>query len=349
MALVCGTEIGGIHVRRIHFFLSGRLVKAMPKVTLEHARLIAAELLGRPPDRVESFHPIVGGDDSHSFRLWVGHDGMLMKIKRQPGSPIGVYFYRRIRDAGVPVPELIAFDPSVGPRGEACAVWEWIEGRPAEWEAGEPCPYDEAEFGEILRRIHDLRFDGPFGFLGDDPPARSFTSPFGLGPVSESWPGFFHCDRAAQHYFDRGYLDRREADLLASLPDRLRDELGRAEPCLLHMGDIMHNGNMIVDPGTGRILAVVDYVESMAGDPRWELAWVDYYFSDYPFNPVCFDMARFRAGYGTDHDPEDALGRFYLIGALLFEKLLFFDPESARGRWAIEMVKRILDGAATVV
>ena len=315
----------------------------MPKRTLEQSLSVAEELLGRRPDRMEPFHPTVGGNNSHSFRLWAGGDEMLLNIKKQPGSPIGVYFHGRIKEAGVPVPELIAFDSHAGPVGEACAIWEWIEGEPAEWGSDEPCPYDEAEFGELLRRIHDLKFDGPFGFLGDDPPARSFTSPFAQGPVSESWAGFFHCDRAAQRYFDKGYLDRREADLLSSLPHRLSDELGRAEPCLLHMGDIMHNGNMIVEPSSRRILAVVDYVESMAGDPRWELAWVDYYFAEYPFDRAPFDRTRFRAAYGTDHDPNDPLGRFYLAGILLLWKLLWFDPASPRGRWAIQTVKSILD------
>ena len=320
-----------------------RMVTRSDYPTLEQSLSIAEQLLDRRPDCIEPFHPTVGGNDSHSFRLWVDGDAMLLKIKKRPGSPIGVYFHSRIKGAGVPVPELISFSRNAGPGGEACAIWEWIEGEPAEWEPDEPCPYDETEFGEILRRIHDLRFDGPFGFLGDDPPASSSPCLPDCGPVSEFWPGFFHCDRAAQRYFDKGYLSCREADLLSSLPARLSNELGQAEPCLLHMGDIMHNGNIIVEPDSGRILAVVDYVDSMAGDPRWELAWVDYYFADYPFDRAPFDMARFRAAYCTDHDPRDPLGRFYLAGILLFEKLLFFDPTSLRGRWAIETVKGILD------
>jgi len=300
-------------------------------------------MLGRCPDRIEPFRPTVGGDDSYGFRLSAGGDEMLLKIKKRPGSPVGLYFHGRLKQAGLPVPELIAFGSNAGPGGEACAIWEWVEGKPAEWGPGEPCPYDEAEFGELLRRIHDMRFDGPFGFLGDHTPTRSFATHPDLGPVSESWAGFFHCDRAAQRYFDKGYLDRREADILSSLPGRLGDELGRAEPRLLHMGDIMHNGNMILEPSSGRILAVVDYVESMAGDPRWELAWLDYYFTYLPFGRAPFDMTRFRSAYGTDHDPAGRLGRFYLAAILLFEKLLFFDPSSPKGRWAINTVKSILD------
>ena len=105
----------------------------------------------------------------------------------------------------------------------------------------------------------------------------------------------------------------------------------------------MHHGNMIVDPDTGRILAVLDYVEATAGDPRWELACVDFYFDQYP-DKAPFDMERFRAGYDARHDPTDSLGRFYLLAILVFEKLLFFDPASARGRWAIQTVKSALAG-----
>jgi aminoglycoside phosphotransferase (APT) family kinase protein len=120
----------------------------------------------------------------------------------------------------------------------------------------------------------------------------------------------------------------------------LARELARAEPRLLHMSDIMHNGNLIVREG--RIVAIVDYVESMAGDPRWELAWFDYYFATLPFDRAPFDMARFRAAYGTDHDPQDDLGRFYLLAILVFEKLLWLDSNSEQGQWAIETVKDML-------
>jgi hypothetical protein len=53
-------------------------------------------------------------------------------------------------------------------------------------------------------------------------------------------------------------------------------------------------------------------------------------------------MSRFRSAYGTDHDPRDEIGRFYLLAILLFEKLLFFTPHSGRGQWAIHTVKALL-------
>ncbi len=123
--------------------------------TTDQASTLAERLLGRRPDRLEAFLPAVGGDDSHSFRLWIRNDPMLLKIKKRAGSPLGLYFHSRAR-AGIPVPDLIAFDAAAGPAGQACAIWEWVDGQPAAWAPGRPCPYDEAEFGRVLRQIHDL-------------------------------------------------------------------------------------------------------------------------------------------------------------------------------------------------
>jgi hypothetical protein len=306
---------------------------------------VAEALLGRRPDRLEAFHPAVGGDDSYSFRLALGREEMLLKIKRHTGSPVGIYFHSRLKQAGLPVPELIAFRPDAGPNREACAIWEWIDGEPAEWGEGEPCPYDEAELGELLKRIHALEFDGAWGFLGDDLSARYFTPNPDLGPVSDTWFDFFHCERAARRYFKKGYLSRRKADQLAALPRRLA-ELYPARPRrLLHMSDIMHNGNLLVRDR--RIVAIVDYVESLAGDPRWELAWFDYYFADFPFGEATFDLSRFRAAYGDNPEPDD-LARFYLLGILLFEKLLWFDPASPRGAWALNKAKDLISELAAL-
>ncbi len=316
----------------------------MPGPTTEQAWTIAEQLLDRRPERLEPFTPAVGGGDSYNSRLWVRNDAMLLQIKRKAGVPMGVYFHGRLRCAGIPVPDLIAFAPAAGPAGQACAIWEWVDGEPAEWGPDQPCPYDEADLGNLLRRIHDLPGDRPFGLLGDDPGnrPRAWSHHPDLGATSESWSGFFHCDRAARRYREKGHLTPAEAEVVESLPETLRPLLDAANPRLLHMGDIMHSGNLIVDPKSRRILAVLDFAESMVGDPRWELAWFDYYFCQDPFAVKPFDMPRFRAAYGTNHDPDDLLGRFYLLAILLFEKLLFVDPACPRGHWAIETVKRIL-------
>jgi aminoglycoside phosphotransferase (APT) family kinase protein len=307
----------------------------------KQARDIIEHLLGTLPVGIARYRPSVGGDDSYSYRFSAGGERLLLKVKKAPATPVGMYFYQRVKAAGVPVPDLWAFAPDAGPEGQACAIWSWVDGRPAAWGPGQPCPYDEAAFGELLRQIHALRFVGEFGLLGDDLAQRTFSSHPDLKATCGTWPGFFDCEAAARRYLDKGYLDRREARALARLPERLQGAFLGLDARLLHMGDIMHHGNMLIGPH-GEILAVVDYVESTAGDPRWELAWMDYYFSIYPFHRRSFDMDRFRAAYGTDHDPDDEVGRFYLLAILLFEKLLLFSPQSARGRWAIDTVKSLL-------
>jgi len=307
----------------------------------DQAQELIDDMLGTRPLDLVRYRPAVGGDDSYSYRFSARGERLFLKVKKAPATPVGLYFYQRVKAAGVPVPELMAFAPEAGPAGQACAIWSWVEGQPATWEAGQPCPFDEAGFGRLLRQIHDLRFVGAFGLLGDDLAHRTFSSHPDLRATSDTWLGFFDCEAAARRYRDKGYLDRREAKTLAHLPERLQGAFLDVEARLLHMGDIMHHGNMLVGPH-GEIVAVVDYAESTAGDPRWELAWADYYFSIYPFDRRSFDMDRFRAAYGTDHNPDDDVGRFYLLAILVFEKLLFFRPESARGRWAIATVKRLL-------
>lgn len=322
----------------------------VPAPTDDEATTVAERLLGRRPPVAVRSRPAAGGTDSHVFRIVAGRDDLVLQIKLEPGRPIGAYFHARLQSDGIPVPRLVALDASGGPHGEACALWEWVDGTPAEWSAELACPYDEAELGELLRRIHDLRVAGAFGLLGDTETERPAAQPSypHFGPSSASWPGYFHCDRAAREMADRGYLDPAEADLFACLPQRLDATLVCDGPHLLHMGDIMHNGNLLLDPRTGRIRAVLDYADSMGGDPRWELAWFDYYFGELPVGRPKFDLRRFRDAYGTHHDADDVAGRFYLLAILAFDKLRFYDPASHRGIWGIATLKRLLREVGTV-
>ena len=312
----------------------------MSEPTLEEALSTAEKLLSRCPDRIERFYPSRGGSDSYTFRLWLASDPMLLKIMKRPGDPVGVYFHSRLRNAGLPVPELIAFSGTGGPFGQACAVWEWVEGQPVNWRKREPCPFDEAEFGELLRRIHELTFDGPFGFLGDDLSHRSFSWSPDIRPACQKWSEHFDCRAAAQRLLEKGYLEPGEADMFASLPQRLNHELDAA-PCRLLHTDLRNN--LMLDPATGHIRAMLDYTESTAGDPRWELALIDFRFADRLVHYLPFDMNRFRAAYGTTHNPRDALGRFYLAAILAFDELPNCHPTSLRGKWQIVMLKSVLD------
>jgi len=136
-------------------------------MSLSDACEVAERLLGELPERVEALQPAAGGDDSRSFRMWMRKRPLLLKVMNAPGTPIGAYFHARLKEAGVPVPDLLAFSGDAGPDGAACGVFEWVEGEPAQFSSHERPPYDEAEFGRLLRAIHDLRHDRGFGRLDD--------------------------------------------------------------------------------------------------------------------------------------------------------------------------------------
>jgi len=251
----------------------------------------------------------------------------------RPGIPIGAHFHGRLREVGVPVPELVAFSPDGGPGGRACGIFEWVEGTPAEFDSHGRPPYDEAEFGRLLRTIHDLRHEAGFGRLDDEGKASHARW---IDWVSElvEW-GAATCVR-------RGVFGRELAESMRRLPKRFADELAAAPPALLHYGDIMHNGNLIVDSESRRILAVVDFSDAIVGDPRLELAWVHIYFGGYGYFGRGFDLARFREGYGDVRDLHDPMCLFYVCLALM-TMLTYVDRESDRGRHHRKLLKELAE------
>jgi aminoglycoside phosphotransferase (APT) family kinase protein len=292
-------------------------------------------MLGRAPDRVEPFNPPAGGDDSHSFRLWDRGRPLLLKLMIRPGLPLGVYFHSRLREAGVPVPELIAFSADGGPGGAACGLLEWVEGEPAEFDSHERPPYDEAEFGRLLRTIHDLRHEPGFGRLDD------------AGTTSHArWTDWVSqlVEWGAAACLRRGAIDKELGDRLRRLPQRFADRLAAAPPALLHYGDIMHNGNLIVDAERRRILAVVDFSDAIVGDPRLELAWVDLYFGAYGYFGRGFDLRRFREAYGDDGDLYEPARLLYVCLALL-TMLTYVAPTSERGRHHVALLREAVSAS----
>ena len=298
---------------------------------LREVRHLAERLLGRRPERMEPFDPPTGGDDSHSFRLWDRGRPLLLKVMVRPGIPIGAYFHGRLREAGLPVPDLVAFSPDGGPDGAACGVFEWVEGTAAEFDSHERPPYDEAEFGRLLRVIHDLRHEGGFGRLDDQ------------GRVSHrEWRDWVSrlVEWAVAACVRRGAFTPELAEGMRRLPERFANDLAAAPPALLHYGDIMHNGNLIVDPAGRRILAVVDFSDAIVGDPRLELAWVDLYFGAYGYFGRGFDLTGFREGYGDDGDLHQPTRLLYVCLALM-TMLTYVEPASARGKHHSTLVQRI--------
>ncbi|QLH78521.1 phosphotransferase [Halosimplex rubrum] len=140
------------------------------------------------------------------------------------------------------------------------------------------------ESGRHLARIHDLRTFESFGELVADPDRR--TTADGGSPAAKpvvrdghnTWTG--RVGTLIAFSLD-GLADTRFADLESDLREYADERLATldfaAEAALLH-GDY-RPGNLLGDPETGRVTAVLDWGAAQAGDPRYELAWVVREFS----------------------------------------------------------------------
>ncbi len=257
---------------------------------------------------------------------------MFLKVQRNvQAEPVGVYFHQRLQEAGLPVPELIGLDRGEDRDGRGASIWEYIDGVQAHWQ-DDSFLLDEGECGEQLRRIHDLTFDGPFCFLGDDPPERWF------GPASDHWGEMFPCEVASKDYYDQGLLTRDEADILCSLPSRLHPQLEQVEKRLLHM-DYFYNGNLILSKEGRRIVGILDYAEAMAGDPLLEIAIIERHI-DNPRLP--FDVERLLSGYGLRLDRDAPLYRFYTLAILIFERLFYSYANEKKGPAFLDRIKSLL-------
>jgi len=299
--------------------------------TLHDAAVVARELLGLAVVNAEP-HQSRFGRASWRFRVRGGGADLLLKINRQPGEPIGAYYHERLDEAGVPVPAMLAWSPNCWAHAHAGAVYQWVEGTPAEFRLDEPPPYDEVQMGEILRAIHDIGHSDGYGHLDDT--GRGACATWRDGLLS-TW--------AIDACVRRGTLERDLGDRLHGLVDQFAGKLADARTGLLHYEDIMFSGNCIV-AGSGRIAAIFDFGGAMAGDPMWELMVFDYYFgAHYPSGTLepGFSLERFRRGYGLDYDPRAPLQRLYAVGMAL-EKLAFLDPVSPRAKLNRELARTIV-------
>ena len=300
--------------------------------TLDDAREIATQLLGEPVDSVAHAEETRFGDRSHRFRVRAGGDDLLLKINKQPGQPIGAWYHGRLLEAGVPVPEMPAWSPDAAPGGRACALYQWVEGTPVDFNPEDAPPYDVAQMGAIVRTIHDIRHQDGYGHLDD----------YGAGECA-TWADGLLSTWTIDSCLRRSAIDEDMATRLRRLPHLYVDDLAAASTGLLHYEDIMFSGQVIVD-SAGEIVAVVDFAGAMAGDPMWELAVFDYYFGEFDYYQTTdrsFDLGRFREAYGTEYDPHAPLQKLYVIGIAL-EKLAFVELDSPRGLHHRQMLTELV-------
>lgn len=233
----------------------------------------------------------------------------------------------RAREVGVPAPEVVASDRSLRAMLMRRLPGVPIDGRYDEVWRG--CPYDEKEFGTLLRRLHSIRTSG-WGPV-DDYGTALFTS----------WGEFLSeaARSAIQTCRERGSLSNALCDSLHErwLP-RLR-HVEWTEPTLLHMESLGFE-NILYDPGTRSITGLLDYEDCIGGDPLFEIVWMSYYFDHEGPAQTFFEFGRFWSGYGKiDGDARRAL----LYEPLPYlDKLRWIAADGERARLYWKQLNRIL-------
>jgi aminoglycoside phosphotransferase (APT) family kinase protein len=209
---------------------------------------LTRELFGGAPDEVAT---LVVFPDRAAYRVRIGEDQFVVKTDDDVATVANeVAGHRRAEAAGVPVPELVA---SVD---EAFAM-RWVDGVTLAEHSTAPAWHDT---GRHVRVVHDLGGGPPFG-----------TGFGGFNPSRPDWRSFFEL-------FADSMIGDCERDL--GFPraegDRIRDAL-RAAPELdaPHVvwchGDLQPD-HVLVDAGTDRVTAIIDWADQGSGDLLWDVA-----------------------------------------------------------------------------
>ena len=262
--------------------------------------------------------------DGDEFVIRVPHPGTGWSARligaREYHSVAGVYAVNRLSALGQPVPELIAVERDTTLFDAPFAVWRRVRGvhmadYSEEWTSW---PYPEKQWGEFLRACHSIE------------PVR------GAGPVDDegiglctSWQDYI---RRVSKAHIAAYADHLPA-IFASDWERVLDHyapmLDSRPARLLHMES---NGycNLILDPDTHTIKAVVDFEEITAGDPLFEIVSMAWHLGKAGIadhgGKTCFSWRRFLRAYG-DLEWKHPLIPVYRA-VILMEKLWGEDRES---------------------
>ena len=235
------------------------------------------EILG---ERIRSVAPLAvvdGGSHSTVYQLETDRGGYVLRLARGRQGfytahlPDGVpkenwlssrWSVETAINLGIPAPEIVHVD-----RALRFVVMNEMPGvQIADYEKWDGCPYDEAGFGALLARLHGVTLSG-YGPV-DDFGATYFTS----------WPGFL--TRVARRLLSacrrRASIDDALWRNLKSAWEPRLEELDGRRSALLHM-ESLGFANILYDPPSRRIAALLDYEDCIGGDPLFELVWMCYY------------------------------------------------------------------------
>ena len=196
------------------------------------------------------------------------------------------------------------------------------------------CPYDEKQFGTILKRFHGIE-------------------PLGCGPIDDTgnalfstWPAFLveAATSALGTCLGRASIPR---DLAKDLEMRWVPQLEMlsvSKPALLHM-ESLGFANLMYDPESRTVTGLLDYEDCIGGDPLFEMVWMRYYFEHGGTDQKYFDFSKFEEGYGpVETDSDRAL--LYRPFTYL-EKLRWIEPAGKRARSYWDRLKGLMEFIAS--
>jgi len=234
---------------------------------------------------------------------------------------------------GIPAPRIICSSRPGASRSTAFVVMERLPGVAIDstYERWQACPYDEAEFGEILRKLHA-------------------TTISGAGPIDDfgktyfpTWDSFFQAmaGRAMDMCLARGSIDRLLHEGLRRVWFAQFGALAGVEPRLLHLESLGFS-NILYDPATKHITGFLDYEDCIGGDPLFEFAWMDYYLGGRDGDRKYFSYPRFMEGYADRPGPESRIEIYSPF--MLLDKLSWIRPDSERAEGYRQRLRALCAG-----
>lgn len=248
------------------------------KLTMPDMQAVVSAQFGSAR-RLESMQELKDGF-FNAAALLVLDDGARVVIKAAPPANVRVMRYetdilraefeamRLVRDqAGVPLPEILAYDPTRSLLPSEYFLMTFLPGEPFHKIRRDLTPEQQAhvarEMGRLTRVIGEIRGPG-FGYWAQpEPPGVSWRECF-------------------DHMVEGVLLDGEDAGVELPLPyDAIRQCIAArsevldavTEPRLVHWD--LWDGNVFVDPTSGEITGLIDFERVMWGDPLIEAIFGD--------------------------------------------------------------------------
>lgn len=281
--------------------------------TAEDAARLCGAILGRP---IESGR--ASGTGTVFFVELDEGETLIVKVVRpdRSASPIvEAWIYAECRRRGIRVPEVLGVseDPEAIVMRSLPGVSLWQQpssGAASVWR----------EAGADLRAMHEVSVPG-FG-----PLTRGAGG--GVEGVSDRWSPVvdFARDEGVKGLADRGLLTMDEVHRLIRRYEEIEPLLAEVTQGQLLHGDLQA-GHLYVDPD-GSYLGVIDFDQSQAGDPRWDMARATLWDGE-----DALDL--FLAGYGDNpftRESRELLVPLYLLAFCIHHIVRFpfnTDPKFA--------------------